>query len=164
MPYSELIQPSVVGALSGPRLLGAGGAGGAGGRVEEPEPALGRSAAAAAAAAAQAQAQYRATALAAVQNVADVLRAIESADPSASLADQASRAAGQAADLAWRRVNAGDLDRAGALAAEMARHQADLQAAGAQAGRLINAVALYQALGGGWWHGDQPSRKPAPPP
>ena len=119
---------------------------------------------AAAAAAAQAQAQYRATALAAVQNVADVLRAIESADPSASLADQASRAAGQAADLAWRRVNAGDLDRAGALAAEMARHQADLQAAGAQAGRLINAVALYHALGGGWWHGDQPSRKPAPPP
>ncbi|RTL35885.1 MAG: efflux transporter outer membrane subunit [Burkholderiales bacterium] len=116
---------------------------------------------AAAAAAAQAQSQYRATALAAVQNVADVLRAIESAEASAILAEQSVRAARQSVDLARRRVAAGDLDRASALAAEITGYQADLQAAGAQAARLINAVALYQALGGGWWHTEPAASAPA---
>lgn len=108
---------------------------------------------AAVAAAAQAQAQYRATVLTAVQNVADVLQAVQAGDAAASLAADASQAARLAADLAQRRVEAGDLDRGSWLAAEVARQQSDLQSAGAQATRLINAVALYQALGGGWWHG-----------
>lgn len=116
---------------------------------------------AAVAAAAQAQAQYRATALAAVQNVADVLRAIESADASFRLADQAALAARQAEDVARRRVEAGDLDRVTALGTEIARHQADVQAAGTQAARLINAAALYQALGGGWWNAAPASPAPA---
>lgn len=119
---------------------------------------------AAVAAAAQAQAQYRSTVLAAVQNVADVLRAIESADAAAGLSDQAASTARQAANLARRRVEAGDLDRATALAADMARYQADIQSAAAQAARLINAVALYQALGGGWWNAElQPVEHAAHP-
>jgi len=39
-----------------------------------------------------------------------------------------------------------------ALAAEQARHLADQQVAVAQGQRLTNAVALCQALSGGWWN------------
>ncbi|MBV8037685.1 efflux transporter outer membrane subunit [Roseateles sp.] len=107
---------------------------------------------AAAAAADQAQAQYRATVLAALQNVADALHAIEADEKAFELAERGRDVARRSWATAKRRQDAGYADRTGTLAAELASRQAEQQLAGAQATRLSNVVALFQALGGGWWN------------
>jgi NodT family efflux transporter outer membrane factor (OMF) lipoprotein len=100
----------------------------------------------------QSRAQYRAAVLTAVQNVADVLHAIEADARAVDLAEQGSEAAGQAWQSARRRLEAGHADRVSALGAEQTFHQAAQQLASARATRLADAVALFQALGGGWWN------------
>lgn len=112
---------------------------------------------AASAAAAQAQAQYRATVLNALQNVADALRALDAGEATLHLALDTARTARQSEAQMRRRVDAGDLDRPTALAAEIGAQQADQQLATARAAQLINRVALYQALGGGWWQPTAPA-------
>lgn len=100
----------------------------------------------------QSRALYRATVSTAVQNVADALRAIEADARAVELAEQGNAVAQQAWETARRRLEAGHTDRVSALGAEQNLHQAAQQLAGARATRLANAVALFQALGGGWWN------------
>lgn len=100
---------------------------------------------------AQSEQQYRATVITALQGVADVLRATESDTASIALAQQALDTTQRAWSSSRQRLAAGYADRASALAAEQAWHQAHQQLATTQAARLTHVVALCQALGGGWW-------------
>lgn len=102
----------------------------------------------------QAAAQYQQTVITAYQNVADTLHAIL-ADADALAADlEAERAAKVTLDLTHARAQAGYSDYLADLAAQMAYQQALLALAQAQATRFGDTAALYQALGGGWWHRD----------
>jgi outer membrane protein TolC len=100
----------------------------------------------------QAGAQYRAAVVAAFQNVADTLYAMQF-DAEALKADQdAEGAAGRS--LAYRR-KAYELGAVGYLSllnAEQAYQQAVVNRIEAQASRLTDTAALFQAMGGGWWN------------
>lgn len=100
----------------------------------------------------QAAEQYRSAVLTAVQNVADSLHAIQ--EDSASL--QSAAAAKDAADvslaIAKRQWQAGETGYASVLSAEQLDQQAAIGFIQAEASRYTDTVALFQALGGGWWN------------
>jgi NodT family efflux transporter outer membrane factor (OMF) lipoprotein len=100
----------------------------------------------------QAGAQYRAAVILACQNVADTLRALQS-DADALHADaEAARAAQAAFDLARQQRDLGTISFIAVLNAEQTYQQAELALVQAQANRLADTAALFQALGGGWWN------------
>ena len=100
----------------------------------------------------QAAQQYRSTVLAAFQNVADTLAALEQD----GRALQANAAAAEAADMtlkaAQRQLKDGYAGYPALLNAEQADLQARINLVQAQASRFADTAALFQALGGGWWH------------
>jgi NodT family efflux transporter outer membrane factor (OMF) lipoprotein len=96
-----------------------------------------------------AEAQYRATVLAAFQNVADALQALLSDADGLKSGDLALQAARSTADFAHRQLARGEIDRLTALAAEQIRDQAEMNVAQLHAARLADTTALYVALGGG---------------
>ncbi len=100
----------------------------------------------------QAAAQYRATVLNAFQNVADALQAIQSDAAALAAADKSERAAGKSLALARRQVELGDISPLALLSVEQNYQQAKLNQVQVQANRLADTVALFQALGGGWWN------------
>jgi NodT family efflux transporter outer membrane factor (OMF) lipoprotein len=100
----------------------------------------------------QAAAQYRSTVLTAYQNVADSLHAVLS-DADALAADwEAEQAAKVTLDLTQRQMEVGYVNYLTLLSAEAAYQQALLNRVQGQAARFSDTVALFQALGGGWWH------------
>jgi NodT family efflux transporter outer membrane factor (OMF) lipoprotein len=100
----------------------------------------------------QAAAQYQQTVITAYQNVADTLHAMLS-DADELAADLAAeRAAKVTLDLTHEKTQDGYTDYLTELTAQMAYQQARLALVQAQATRLGDAAALYQALGGGWWN------------
>lgn len=101
---------------------------------------------------AQAAAQYRAVVLAAFQNVADVLRALQSDARMVTAATNAEQSAQRSIDLVRRQVEQGQVSSPVLLNAQQAYLQTSLARVQAQAARLADIVALYQALGGGWWN------------
>ena len=100
----------------------------------------------------QAKAQYQSAVTTAFQNTADALEAVHY-DADALAADAA---AGQAAALALERARhqqiLGDTGMPAVLLAEQSNQQAQIALVQAQATRYADTVALYQALGGGWWN------------
>jgi NodT family efflux transporter outer membrane factor (OMF) lipoprotein len=99
--------------------------------------------------------QYRGTVLTAFQNVADTLSALEH-DAEAVKANAAAANAGKASlDLARLRYKDGYDAYLAVLNAEQTYQQARLSLVQAEANRFTDTVALYQALGGGWWHQPQ---------
>jgi NodT family efflux transporter outer membrane factor (OMF) lipoprotein len=100
----------------------------------------------------QAAAQYRATVLNAFQNVADALHAIRSDADALQAAGKAKRAAEKSLTIARGQLAAGDVSILILLQAEQVYQQALLNVVQAQANRLSDTVALFQALGGGWWN------------
>jgi outer membrane protein TolC len=54
--------------------------------------------------------------------------------------------------LTQRQFRGGQIDRLALITSEQANRQAQLNLAQARAARLGSAAALFQALGGGWWH------------
>jgi NodT family efflux transporter outer membrane factor (OMF) lipoprotein len=100
----------------------------------------------------QAAAQYRSTVLTAFQNVADTLDAIQSDARALDAAALAERAAERSLAIARRQHAAGSAGVLVVLSAEQALRQASLGRIQAQANRLIDSAALFQALGGGWWN------------
>lgn len=100
----------------------------------------------------QAAAQYRGTVITAMQNVADVLHAIEADADALRAAQRAERAASQSLEIARRQLALGDISQSQLLTAQLAWQQARIALVQAQAGRYSDTVALFQALGGGWWH------------
>ena len=100
----------------------------------------------------QAYEQYRSTVIVAFQNVADALRAIE-ADEQAEKAALASRtAAGRSLAVARRQLQLGAISTIVVLSAQQTDMQAELGVIQARAARFSDVVALFQALGGGWWN------------
>lgn len=96
--------------------------------------------------------QYRGTVLTAFQNVADALAALDADARAAQASTQAEAATGRLRDAAQRQYQDGYADNLALLNAEQAWQQARIASIQAQANRLADTAALYQALGGGWWH------------
>ena len=100
----------------------------------------------------QAAAQYQSTVITAYQNVADTLHAsLSDADALAANVD-AENAAKVTYDLTRRQMEVGYVNYLILLGAETAYQQALLSRVQAQATRYGDTVALFQALGGGWWN------------
>jgi NodT family efflux transporter outer membrane factor (OMF) lipoprotein len=100
----------------------------------------------------QAAQQYRSTVLTAFENVADTLTALEQDADALKTAAAADNSAKTSLDMVETRVKdgyAGDLQL---LTAEQAYQQAHIGLLQAEAGRFADTAALFQALGGGWWH------------
>lgn len=98
----------------------------------------------------QAAASYRASVLLGLQNVADVLRALEGdVGAYAARSERAARAA-EAVRITRARYEAGGVSQYTLLDAERAFLEADMARIDAQAARHADAVALFQAIGGGW--------------
>lgn len=100
----------------------------------------------------EAAAQYRSTVLTAFQNVADTLAALEQDARGLQTAAAAARAAKVTLDLSQRQFREGYVSELSLLSAERGWQQAHSSLVQAQASRYIDTVALFQALGGGWWH------------
>jgi NodT family efflux transporter outer membrane factor (OMF) lipoprotein len=99
-----------------------------------------------------AEAQYRNTVLAAFQNVADALRALQ-LDAATLKAQQAAvRAASATLDLSRSQYRLGAITYVILLNAQHSYQQARLALVQAQAARYADTAALFQALGGGWWN------------
>lgn len=102
----------------------------------------------------QADAQYRSTVVNAFRNVADTLNALEYDAITLKAAVDSERAAAASLEIARRRLDLGDTTYVFVLIAELTYQQAQLVRIQAQANRLTNTAALFQALGGGWWNRD----------
>ena len=100
----------------------------------------------------QAAEQYRSTVLTAFQNVADTLSALEQDADELKAAATAADAAKATLDLAQRQWQAGYAAYLALLNAEQSYQQARINLVQAQASRYADTAALFQALGGGWWH------------
>jgi NodT family efflux transporter outer membrane factor (OMF) lipoprotein len=96
--------------------------------------------------------QYRSTVLNALQNVADTLAALEQ-DANGLKASAAAEAAAKVTlDLAQRQVEDGYSGYLNLLNAQQSYQQARIVLVQAEASRFADTAALFQALGGGWWH------------
>lgn len=100
----------------------------------------------------QAAAQYRSTVLTAFQNVADALRALQTDAEALHAQSQAERAAYASYNLAQQQFKLGAIDYLTLLNAERTWDDARLRLVQAEANRFADSAALFQALGGGWWH------------
>jgi NodT family efflux transporter outer membrane factor (OMF) lipoprotein len=100
----------------------------------------------------QAAQQYRATVLTAFQNVADTLTALEQDAASLKAAASAADAAKLTLDLSERQYKDGYASYQALLTAQQAYQQTRIGLVQAQANRFADTAALFQALGGGWWH------------
>jgi NodT family efflux transporter outer membrane factor (OMF) lipoprotein len=111
----------------------------------------------------QAVAQYRLTVIGAVQNVADSLRALQNDADALKAARDFERASKVSLDLAQQQMQSGYINIVLLLTAQTTYQQSLIGLVQAQAARLSDTVALYQALGGGWWNHDLfvPMPKPA---
>ena len=110
----------------------------------------------------QAAAQYRSTVLSAFEEVADGLTALEQDAQALKASAAADAAAKVTLDLSQRQWKDGYAGYLAVLGAEQAALQARIGLVQAQASRYADTVALFQALGGGWWHradltGDAPA-------
>ncbi|HZZ57714.1 MAG TPA: efflux transporter outer membrane subunit [Opitutaceae bacterium] len=104
----------------------------------------------------QAADQYRSVVIAAFQNVADALQALQADAALLKAAARSERAAADSLTITRRELDLGGVSYLGVLAAEQAYQQARIALIQAQAGRLADAAALFQALGGGWWNRGAP--------
>jgi len=100
----------------------------------------------------QAGAQYRSTVITAFQNVADVLYALQSDADGLKAAVAAEQATRKSLDITLRQQQFGYVNYLSLLGAQQAYQQALITRVQAQANRLTDTAALFQALGGGWWN------------
>lgn len=100
----------------------------------------------------EAAANYRSTVLKAFQNVADTLRALQSDADALKAQAESERSASESLTLARTQFSNGAISYLQLLNADRTYQQARLGRVQAQAARLADTVALFQALGGGWWN------------
>jgi NodT family efflux transporter outer membrane factor (OMF) lipoprotein len=100
----------------------------------------------------QTSAQYRSVVLVAFQNVADALVAIEADGRAITAAIEAEKAAQRSLDIVRQQVDQGQVSLPALLTAQQAYLQTSLARVQAEASRFASIVALFQALGGGWWN------------
>ncbi|WP_343729804.1 efflux transporter outer membrane subunit [Duganella sp.] len=99
-----------------------------------------------------AAAQYRATVLAAFQNVADALRALEADAAALKSQAEAEALAKETLTLAEQQYKLGGISYLVLLDAQRSYQQTHISLVQAQAARYADTAALFQALGGGWWN------------
>ena len=90
--------------------------------------------------------------IAAYQNVADTLHASLFDAEALAAAVEAESASKVAYDLTRRQMEVGYVSTLALLSAETTYNQALLTRVQAQATRYGDTIALFQALGGGWWN------------
>ena len=100
----------------------------------------------------QAAALYRSTIINAFQNVADTLKAIHFDALALKAAYNAERAAYKSLNIVRQQQLLGDTNIITVILSEQLYQQARLGLVQAQTNRLTDTVALFQALGGGWWN------------
>lgn len=100
----------------------------------------------------QAAEQYRSTVLIAFQGVADTLTALEQDAEGLKAAATAANDAQITLDLSQRQWQDGYISYLVLLSANQAYQQTRISLVQAQANRFSDTAALFQALGGGWWH------------
>ena len=105
----------------------------------------------------QAAAQYKSTVRLAFQNVADSLRAIQTDAVALQKAVASEQASGRSLAIVRKRLELGDVNYLALLNAQQTYQQAVLSLAQAKAARYADTVALFQALGGGWWNRSDPN-------
>jgi NodT family efflux transporter outer membrane factor (OMF) lipoprotein len=105
------------------------------------------------------QANYRQTVLAAFAQVADSLQALQHDAEALQAQVEAQRAAGEALTLVQANYRAGLVAYLDVLAADVQFHETTVAYVQAVAQRLQDTVALFAALGGGWWNEQPPARK-----
>jgi NodT family efflux transporter outer membrane factor (OMF) lipoprotein len=97
-------------------------------------------------------AQYRSTVLTAFQNVADTLTALQQDAAGLKAASAADAAARRTLELTQRQLQDEYTGYLGLLSAQQAYQQAEIGLIQAEVNRYADTAALFQALGGGWWH------------
>lgn len=99
-----------------------------------------------------AAANYRQAVLAAMQDVADTLRALEADARDLRAQVEAERTASDALQIAQKQFRVGGVSYLTVLNAQRLYSQARLSRVQSQATRYADSAALFQALGGGWWN------------
>jgi NodT family efflux transporter outer membrane factor (OMF) lipoprotein len=105
----------------------------------------------------QAAAQYRSIVIAGFQNVADCLVALQADAENLKAAVASERAAKVTLDITVRQQQLGQVNYLALLSSQQVYQQAVVSRAQAQAARLVDTAALFQALGGGWWNRSEDS-------
>ena len=100
----------------------------------------------------QAAAQYRLTVLHAFQDVADVLRALDSDAQELRAQAEVEAAARTNLDLTQKQFQLGAVNYLALLVAQQDYQQGRIGVITARAQRYADTAALFQALGGGWWN------------
>jgi len=111
----------------------------------------------------QSQAVYRQTVLGAFEQVADSLRALQHDAEALQAQVEAKRAAGEALNLLQVNYRADLAAYLDVLTADVQFHQATIACLQAVAQRHQDTVALFVALGGGWWNEQRPKGKSEAP-
>ncbi len=105
----------------------------------------------------QAAAAYRQSVLSGLQNVADVLRALEADGHAVAARSEQARRAGETYRITLARFRAGGVSELAVVDADRERLGAEGDRLQAEAARYADTAALFQALGGGWRReGDAP--------
>ena len=99
-----------------------------------------------------ADATYRQTVLAAMQEVADTLRALETDARALQAQVEAEKAASDAFDISKKQFRVGGVSYVTVLNTQRLFLEARQSRVQAQAARYSDSAALFQALGGGWWN------------
>jgi outer membrane protein TolC len=99
----------------------------------------------------QAAAQYRSVVMVALQNVADALYVIKADALALKAAEKVAQTASKKGDLTRKNYEAGSLDFPALQVAQQNEQLATINLLYAQTNRMGDTVALFQALGGGWW-------------
>jgi len=107
----------------------------------------------------QSRANYRQTVLSAFEQVADSLKALEHDAEALQAQVEAKHAAGEALKLLQANYHAGLVDYLAVLMADVQYHETSIAYLQAVAQRYQDTVALFVALGGGWWNAQIPTVK-----
>src|SRR6202012_2148881 len=100
----------------------------------------------------QADASYRQTVLAALEEVADTLKALETDARALQAQVEAEKAASDAFEISKKQFRAGGVSYVTVLNTQRLFLEARQSRVQAQAARYSDSAALFQALGGGWWN------------
>ena len=109
----------------------------------------------------QAAMQYRSVVAAALQNVADALRAIKNGDRELKAAEKAAQKATSLGDQTREQYQSGAVDFQNLLVVQQNEQLAAIKLIQAQTTQLGNTAVLFQALGGGWWGNGNTGRQQA---
>jgi NodT family efflux transporter outer membrane factor (OMF) lipoprotein len=109
------------------------------------------------------QANYRQAVLGAFEQVADSLKALEHDAEALQAQVEAQRAAGEALNLLQVNYRTGMAAYLDVLTADVQFHETTIAYLQAVAQRLQDTVALFVALGGGWWNEQRPNRNKEAP-